>query len=106
MEWGRSEAEVLGDRLGLTVVVSASAILLTWGIALPIGIYSAVRQYSVADYSFTLIGFIGLAVPNFLLALVIMYFVFVLFALNVYGLFSPHTPPPPPPRRKTLASIP
>ena len=88
MEWGRPVTEVIGDRLWLTVVVSISAILVTWGIALPIGIYSAVRQYSVADYGFTLIGFIGLAVPNFLLALVIMYFGFVLFDLNVGGLFS------------------
>jgi len=88
MEWGRPVTEVLGDRLWLTVVVSISAILLTWAIALPIGIYSAVRQYSVADYAFTLIGFIGLAVPNFLLALVVMYFGFVLFDLNVGGLFS------------------
>lgn len=88
MEWGRPVTEVIGDRLWLTVVVSISAILLTWGIALPIGIYSAVRQYSVADYGFTLLGFIGLAVPNFLLALVIMYFGFVLFDLNIGGLFS------------------
>jgi peptide/nickel transport system permease protein len=88
MEWGRPVTEVIGDRLWLTVVVSISAILLTWGIALPIGIYSAARQYSVGDYAFTLIGFIGLAVPNFLLALVIMYFGFVLFDLNIGGLFS------------------
>jgi len=88
MEWGRPVTEVIGDRLWLTVVVSISAIFVTWGIALPIGIYSAVRQYSVADYAFTLIGFMGLAVPNFLLALVIMYFGFVLFDLNVGGLFS------------------
>ena len=88
MEWGRPVTEVLGDRLWLTVVVSLAAIFLTWGIALPIGIYSAVRQYSMADYAFTLIGFIGLAVPNFLLALIIMYFGFVLLDLNVGGLFS------------------
>ena len=88
MEWGRPVTEVLGDRLWLTVVVSLAAIFLTWGIALPIGIYSAVRQYSAADYVFTFVGFIGLAVPNFLLALIIMYFGFVLFDLNVGGLFS------------------
>ncbi len=88
MEWGRPVTEVLGDRLWLTVAVSLAAIFLTWGIALPIGIYSAVRQYSMADYAFTLIGFIGLAVPNFLLALIIMYFGFVLFDINVGGLFS------------------
>src|SRR5215472_7994806 len=88
MEWMRPVPEVIGDRLWMTMVVSVAAIVLTWGIALPIGIYSAVRQYSAADYAFTLVGFIGLAVPNFLLALVIMYFGFVLFDLNVGGLFS------------------
>jgi len=88
MEWGRPVTEVIGDRLWLTIVVSLAAIFLTWGIALPIGIYSAVRQYSIADHAFTLVGFIGLAVPNFLLALIIMYFGFVLFDLNIGGLFS------------------
>ena len=73
MEWQRPVTEVIGDRLWLTIVVSFAALLLTWGIALPIGIYSAVRQYSVGDYVFTFLGFIGLAVPNFLLALIIMY---------------------------------
>ena len=76
MEWGRPVTEVIGDRLWLTMVVSLAALILTWGIALPIGIYSAVRQYSVGDYVFTFLGFIGLAVPNFLLALVLMYFGF------------------------------
>ena len=56
--------------------------------ALPIGIYSAVRQYSIGDYAFTFIGFLGLAVPNFLLALVVMYFSFRYFGANVGGLFS------------------
>jgi peptide/nickel transport system permease protein len=55
---------------------------------LPIGIYSAVRQYSFADYIFTFVGFVGLAVPNFLLALIIMYFGFKLFDMNIGGLFS------------------
>ena len=73
MEWNRPVTEVIGDRLWLTMLISFAALIVTWGLALPIGIYSAVRQYSVGDYLFTLIGFIGLAVPNFLLALVIMY---------------------------------
>src|SRR3954467_6302528 len=60
MEWGRPVADVIGDRLLLTMVISIAAIIFTWGLALPIGIYSAVRPYSVADYTFTLIGFIGL----------------------------------------------
>jgi peptide/nickel transport system permease protein len=89
MEWRRPVTEVIGDRLWLTVVVSVAALFLTWVLALPIGIYSAVRQYSVGDYVATFIGFIGLAVPNFLLALVILYFGFVLFNANVGGLFTP-----------------
>lgn len=89
MEWRRPVAEVIGDRLWMTVLVSFFALILTWGIALPIGILSAVRQYSIADYVFTFISFIGLAVPNFLLALVIMYLAFRYFGANVGGLFSP-----------------
>jgi len=88
MEWQRPVTEVIGDRLWLTMVVSVAAIILTWGIALPIGVYSAVRQYSIGDYIFTFLGFIGLAVPNFLLALILMYFSFKLFDANVGGLFS------------------
>jgi len=88
LEWGRPVSEVIGDRLWLTMVVSVAAIVLTWVLALPIGIYSAVRQYSVGDYIATFIGFIGLAVPSFMLALVLMYAGFKLFNLNVGGLFS------------------
>jgi peptide/nickel transport system permease protein len=89
MEWRRPVGEVIGERLWLTVVVSVAALILTWGLALPIGIYSAVRQYSVGDYVATFIGFIGLAVPNFLLALVLLYLGFVFFNSNIGGLFSP-----------------
>src|SRR6266498_1328567 len=88
MEWRRPVTEVIGERLWLTVVVSVAALLLTWVLALPIGIYSAVRQYSLGDYLFTFVGFIGLAVPSFLLALVILYLGFVLFDANVGGLFA------------------
>jgi len=89
VEWRRPVSEVIGDRLWMTVIISIFAIILSWGLALPIGIYSAVRQYSFGDYTFTFIGFFGLAIPNFLLALVILYFSFVLFGANVGGLFSP-----------------
>jgi peptide/nickel transport system permease protein len=89
MEWRRPVIEVIGDRIWLTVVVSIAALILTWALALPIGIYSAVRQYSIGDYAATFIGFIGLAVPNFLLALVILYFGFTLFNAHIGGLFSP-----------------
>jgi peptide/nickel transport system permease protein len=89
MEWQRPVFAVIGDRLVLTIVVSVAAILLTWLVALPIGIYSAVRQHSVGDYVFTLFGFIGLAVPSFLIALVLMYAGFRYFGTNIGGLFSP-----------------
>lgn len=88
MQWQRPVHEVIGDRLTLTVIVSLAALVFTWMLALPIGIFSAVRQYSIADYIATTIGFIGLAVPNFLLALVMMYLGWSLFDLNVGGLFS------------------
>jgi peptide/nickel transport system permease protein len=88
MEYNRPVTEVIGDRLWLTVAVSLAALLFTWAVALPIGIYSAVRQHSVLDYVFTFIGFIGLAVPNFLLALLVLYFGFKYFDANIGGLFS------------------
>ena len=88
MEWRRPVTEVIGERLWLTVAVSVAALLLTWVLALPIGIYSAVRQYSIGDYAATFVGFIGLAVPNFLLALVLLYAGFVLFNAHIGGLFS------------------
>jgi peptide/nickel transport system permease protein len=89
LEWGRPVSEVIGDRLWLTMAVSIAAIILTWVLALPIGIYSAVRQYSVGDYVGTFVGFIGLAVPNFLLALVLLYLGFTMFNAHIGGLFSP-----------------
>ncbi len=89
MEWRKPVMDVIGDRLVLTVVVSLAAVMFTWVVALPIGIYSAVRQYSVGDYLVTFIGFVGLAVPSFLLALVLMYLGFKYFNMTVGGLFSP-----------------
>jgi peptide/nickel transport system permease protein len=88
LEYTRPVSEVIGDRLWLTMVVSVGAIIFTWLVALPIGIYSAVRQYSVGDYIATFVGFIGLAVPSFMLALILMYFGFTMFNANIGGLFS------------------
>ena len=88
MEYKLPVLEVIGDRLWLTMIISVAAIILTWAIALPIGIYSAVRQYSIGDYIFTFIGFIGIATPSFLLALVVMYLAFKYLGVNVGGLFS------------------
>jgi peptide/nickel transport system permease protein len=87
-DWNRPVKDVIGDRLPLTMVVSVAAIVFTWTVALPIGIYSAVRKYSVGDYALTVLGFLGLAIPNFLLALVLMYLDFVMFGGDVGGLFS------------------
>ncbi len=88
LEYGRPVAEVIGDRIWLTMIVSGAAILFTWLVALPIGIYSAVRQYSFGDYVATFIGFIGLAIPSFMLALILMYLGFKYFNANIGGLFS------------------
>ena len=81
--------DVVGDRLLLTFIVSLTTIIFTWAIAFPIGVYSAVRQYSVGDYSLTFIGFIGLATPNFLLALILQYFAHIWFDVSIGGLMDP-----------------
>ncbi len=81
--------DLIWDRLGWTFAISTLTLLFIWIIALPIGIYSAVRKYSFGDYLATFLGFIGLAVPNFLLALVMMYVAFKYFGQSVGGLVSP-----------------
>ena len=72
MGYQRPVGDVIGDRLWLTAALAFASVVFTWILAIPIGIYSAVKQYSVGDYAFTFVGFLGLAVPNFLLALVLM----------------------------------
>lgn len=88
-EWNQPVSALIWGRLWLTFAVSLAALLFTWVVAFPVGIYSAVRQYSLGDYTFTIIGYIGLAIPNFLLALVLMYIAFKYFNQSVGGLFSP-----------------
>lgn len=88
METGRVVNEIVGDRIVLTVAISLATILFTWAFALPTGIYSAVRQYSPGDYLLTFVGFIGMCVPNFLLALVLIYLAREFFGIQVTGLFS------------------
>ncbi len=87
--WDLPVADVIGQRIGLTALLSVLTLMFIWVVAIPIGIYSAVRQYSLGDYVFTFIGFIGLAIPNFLLALVLLYVSFKYFGQSVGGLFSP-----------------
>ncbi|HEU5077628.1 MAG TPA: ABC transporter substrate-binding protein [Opitutaceae bacterium] len=89
MELDRSVNSVVGDRIMLTVVVTLATIVLTWAVAVPIGIYSAVRQYSAGDYVLTFLGFLGMSIPGFLLALVLMYLSHRFAGLNPTGLFSP-----------------
>jgi peptide/nickel transport system permease protein len=88
-EWQQPVGPLIGERMALTVLLAVGTLLLTWGLALPIGIYSAVRKNSVGDYMATLLGFIGLATPSFLLALGVMYLGATVFGGSVGGLFSP-----------------
>ena len=87
-EYERPVAEVVGNRLWLTILVSFATIILTWVIAFPIGIYSATHQYSWGDYGLTFVGLLGLATPNFLLALVMMYFAQTIFGVSIGGLMD------------------
>ncbi len=88
MEHNRSVNEVVGDRVLLTVIVTVTTFVFTWLVALPAGIYSAVRQYSWGDYALTFLAFACMSVPSFLLALVMIYLGQVLLGANVTGLFS------------------
>ncbi|WP_298257597.1 ABC transporter permease [uncultured Litoreibacter sp.] len=87
-EWDRPVSELIGQRMALSVILAFSTMLFTWAVALPFGIFSAVRKYTMGDYIITFIGFIGLATPNFLIALVLMYIGVVHFGSDVTGLFS------------------
>ena len=89
LAYNQPVTQLIGQRLLLTVAITMLTLVLTYAIAIPIGIYSATHQYSLTDYSFTVFGFIGLATPNFLLALILMYVFFRYFGWSVGGLFSP-----------------
>ncbi|MCY3711548.1 MAG: ABC transporter permease [Caldilineaceae bacterium] len=87
--WNKPVSDLVWGRLALTFILSLASLLFVWVVAFPIGIYSAVKQYSFGDYFATFIGFLGLATPNFLLALILMYIAFKFFNQSVGGLFSP-----------------
>lgn len=87
--WNKPVSELIWSRLGLTFLLSFTSLLFVWAVAFPIGILSAVKQYSIGDYVATFFGFVGLATPNFLLALILMYISFKYFNQSVGGLFSP-----------------
>jgi len=84
----RPVKELIWERLVLTFILSLFTLMFTWIIAFPVGIYSAVKQYSIGDYIATTLGFLGLSIPNFLFALVLMVIAFKYFGLSVGGLFS------------------
>ena len=86
--YDRPVNDLIWERLGLTFMIATTSLVFTWLLALPIGIYSAVRQYSFGDYLFTFLSFIGLAVPNFMLALALMFTGFKWLGMDVGGLFS------------------
>lgn len=88
-QWRQAVAPLIWDQLGATLLLSIASLMFMWAISLPIGIYSAVKRYSFGDHAFTLLGFIGLAVPNFILALTLMYAAYKFFGQSVGGLFSP-----------------
>jgi peptide/nickel transport system permease protein len=88
LEWGMSVESLIWQALGYTVALSLFTMLFTWLLAIPIGVYSATHQYSAGDYLATFVGFIGLGVPSFMIALVLMWIAYSAFGMDVGGLFS------------------
>ncbi len=89
LEYQRPNSELIGERLLLTVALALFAFVITWAIAIPAGIYSATHQNSILDYFFTVINYVGVATPNFMLALILMWFAYSKLGISITGLFSP-----------------
>jgi peptide/nickel transport system permease protein len=89
LEYQRPNAELIGERLVLTMVLALLSFVFTWVVAIPAGIYSAMHPRSVVDYLLTVVNYVGVATPNFMLALVLMWGAFAYFGMSVTGLFSP-----------------
>ena len=87
-EWQRPVEEVIGERILLTAVISFTAMFMIYLLAIPVGIFSATHKYSLADYLITIVAFVGLALPNFLLALLLLFIGYVVFDVSLVGLFS------------------
>jgi peptide/nickel transport system permease protein len=88
LEWGLPVEDLIWSCMGWQIALSLFAMLFTWLMAIPIGVYSATHQYSIGDYLATFIGFIGLGVPSFMIALVLMWVAYTTFGADVGGLFS------------------
>ena len=89
LEWRLPVSQLLWDRMGVTLALTVSTLLFTWLLAIPIGVYSATHQYSPLDYLFTALAFVGLGIPSFMIALVMMWVAFRYLGMDVGGLFSP-----------------
>lgn len=89
LEWQVPVSDLIWDRMAMSILIGGASILFVWSIAIPIGVFSATHQYSFMDYVSTFFGFLGLAIPDFLLALVLMWIAFSSFGQDVGGLFSP-----------------
>jgi len=88
-DWQQPVRDIIGERLALTFTIAILSAIFTFAVAIPIGIYSATHQYSLIDYLVSFVGFIGLAIPNFMLALIMLYIAWKSYGLNLTGLFSP-----------------
>ena len=88
MEWQRPVRELIGERIALTVVLSSVSLLVSWFVAIPVGVYSATHQYSIPDYVMSVFSFIGAGTPGFMLALVVMWLALSQLGMSVGGLFS------------------
>jgi peptide/nickel transport system permease protein len=88
LEYQRPNAELIAERLGLTLVLALSAFVFTWIVAIPLGIYSATHRNTLLDYLTTVLNYIGVATPNFMLALILMWWAYSQFGLSITGLFS------------------
>ncbi|HUS84024.1 MAG TPA: ABC transporter permease, partial [Anaerolineales bacterium] len=89
LEYQRPNSELIGERLAVTMFLALFAFVITWLIAIPAGIYSAMHKNSFLDYVFAVLNYIGIATPNFMLALILMWIAFSNFGLMITGLFSP-----------------
>ncbi|HMO57535.1 MAG TPA: ABC transporter permease [Roseiflexaceae bacterium] len=87
-EWQKPVSELIWDRIGITMLISLLTILLSWAIAIPVGVYSATHQYSFLDYFMSFVSFFGLGTPSFLIALIALWVGLAMFGVNISGLFS------------------
>ncbi len=88
MEWQKPVKDLIWERIGLTMLLSGTTMLFSWVVSIPVGVYSATHQYSFLDYAMTMISFVGVGMPGFLVALVVMWFAMSKLGINVGGLFS------------------